>query len=201
MPREEGSMRMDFADVQAMKRKVRDQEIDRLQCEAQERGEITDRMFWTMVYDFERAPWTTNRRQLAELGVEVSALDDLVPDEVPERLRLVIEALGRLNVFLLHTDHLGDVELYRRLSEEILDEEIRDIPVCPGVREYIDLIGSGAEAEEEIFLRHYASEVEREAHRREHGSVPRHESPPFDRDRHLPRPEDGRLPGAFPRVA
>lgn len=194
-------MRTDFAELQARKRKVRDGEIDRLQREAGERGEITDRMFWTMVYDFERAPWTTNRKQLAELGVEVAPLGDLGTEEVEGRLRKVIEGLGRLNVFLLHTDHLGDVELYRRLSEEILDEEIRDVPVCPGVREYIDLIGSGAGSEQEIYLRHYASEVEREAHRREHGSVPRHEPPPFDRDRHLPRPEGGCRPGAFPRVA
>ena len=78
-------MRTDFAELQERKRKDRDEEIDRLQREAGERGEITDRMFWTMVYDFERAPWTTNRRQLAELGVEVPSLDHLAPDEVPER--------------------------------------------------------------------------------------------------------------------
>jgi hypothetical protein len=189
MPREEGSMRMGFAELQATKRRVREEEIDRLQREAGERGEITDRMFWTMVYDFERAPWTTNRRQLGELGVEVASLDDLDPDEVPRRLGELVEALARLNIFLLHTDHLDDLELYRRLSEEILDEEVRDIPVCPGVREYIDLVGGGPDGDSDTYLKHYASEEERETHRREHGSVPRHEPPPFERDRHLPRPE------------
>ena len=182
-------MRMDFAEVQARKRKVRDDEIDRLQREAGERGEITDRMFWTMVYDFERAPWTTNRRQLGELGLEVPSLDDVAADEVADRLREVIGGLARINVFLLHTDHLGDVELYRRLTEEILDEPIRDIPVCPGVREYIDLLGGGSEGDLETFLKHYASDEDRERHRLEHGSVPRHEPPPFDRDRDLPRPD------------
>lgn len=182
-------MRTDFAELQTTKRKVRDEEIDRLQREAGERGEITDRMFWTMVYDFERAPWTTNRRQLRELGLEVAPLSDLAPDEVPGRLREVIDGLSRLNIFLLHTDHLGDLELYRRLSEEILDEDVRDIPVCPGVREYIDLVGGGPDGDSDTYLKHYASDEERDTHRREHGSVPRHEPPPFDRDRHLPRPD------------
>lgn len=180
-------MRTDFAELQERKRRVRDEEIDRLQREAGERGEITDRTFWMMVYDFERAPWTTNRRQLRELGVEVAPLGDLAPEDVPGRLRELIGALSRLNIFLLHTDHVSDVELYRRLSEEILDEEVRDIPVCPGVREYIDLLGGCSEEDSETYLKHYASDAERELHRREHGSVPRHEPPPFDRDRHLPR--------------
>jgi hypothetical protein len=182
-------MRKDFAELQERKRQVRDEEIDRLQREAGERGEITDRMFWTMVYDFERAPWTTNRRQLGELGLEVAPLDALSPQEVPSRLREVIDGLASINVFLLHTDHIGDVELYRRLTEEILDEPIRDIPVCPGVREYIDLLGGGSDGDLEVFLKHYASEEDRETHRREHGWVPSHEPPPFDRDRDLPRPE------------
>lgn len=194
-------MRTDFAELQERKRKDRDEEIDRLQREAGERGEITDRMFWTMVYDFERAPWTTNRRQLAESGVEVVPIDELTTDEVPERLREVIEGLARLNVYLLHTDHLGDVELYRRLSEEILDEEVRDIPVCPGVREYIDLIGGGPYGDADTYLKHYASEVEREEHRREYGSVPRHEPAPYDRDRYLPRPDGPGHLLAVPRPA
>lgn len=177
-----------FAELQERKRRVRDEEIDRLQREASERGEITDRTFWMMVYDFERAPWTTNRRQLRELGLEVAPLGELSPEQVPVRLREVIEAMARLNIFLLHTDHLGDAELYRRLSEEILDEEVRDIPVCPGVREYIDLLGGCSEDDSETYLKHYASDDERETHRREQGTVPRHEPPPFDRDRHLPRP-------------
>ena len=191
-------MRTDFAELQERKRKDRDEEIDRLQREAGERGEITDRMFWTMVYDFERAPWTTNRRQLAEWGLEVVPIDGLSSEEVPRRLREIIEGLARLHIYLLHTDHLDDVELYRRLSEEILDEEVRDIPVCPGVREYIDLVGGGPYGDHDTYLRHYASEVERELHLRENGSVPPYEPARFDRDRYLPKPEGSGCPMTRP---
>ena len=194
-------MRTDFAELQERKRRVRDEEIDRLQREAERRGEIADRTFWMMVYDFERAPWTTNRRQLGELGIEVAPLGELAPEQVPERLLEVIAALARLNVYLLHTDHLSDVELYRRLSEEILDEEIRDVPVCPGVREYIDLLGGCSGADSDAYLKHYASDEERELHRREHGSVPRHEPPPFDRDRHLPRSDGPFRPEVIARAS
>jgi len=182
-------MRTDSADVQAEKRRRREEAIDALQRKATERGHLADRMFWTMVYDFEMAPWTTNRRQLEEIGFTVPPVGQLAPEEVSRRLRETVDALARLNVYLLHTDHLSDLELYTRLDREILDEEIRDIPACPGVREFIDLLGAYDEPERDLYLRHYANELERQEHAAEFGSVPPHEPPPYDRDRTLPTPE------------
>jgi hypothetical protein len=51
----------------ANKRARRDAAIDELVATAANRGELTDRVFWAMVHDFEQAPVTTNLAQLAEL--------------------------------------------------------------------------------------------------------------------------------------
>ncbi len=168
---------MGFEEAQARKVRAREEGIQRLQSEAMARGQALDRAFWAMVYDFEVAPVTTNRKQLAEMGIEVPAADSLADDEIAVKLKEIVAALASLHVYLLHTDHLSDRDLYRRLAEEVLDEEVRDIPPVHGVREYVDLVGTGSEADAELFDKYYA------------GSDA--EAAPYDRDRHLPRPTDG----------
>lgn len=128
-----------FEATRAAKRRLRTEAIDRLQDEARRAGGITDRLYWTMVYDFELAPLTTNLAQLRELGVEVPPADSLDEGEVSVRLWAVIEGLAKLNVYLISTDHLSDRELYHRLESRVLREEVREVPPEPGVREYIDL--------------------------------------------------------------
>lgn len=120
-------------------RRLRAEAIDRLQDEAKRAGGITDRLYWTMVYDFELAPLTTNLAQLRELGIEVPPADTLDEAMLSARLWEVIEGLARLNVYLVSTDHLTDRELYDRLERRVLREEVREVPPEPGVREYIDL--------------------------------------------------------------
>lgn len=120
-------------------RRLRTEAIDRLQDEAKRAGGITDRLYWTMVYDFELAPLTTNLAQLRELGIEVPPASSLDEAALSARLWEVIEGLARLNVFLVATDHLTDRELYDRLESRVLREEVREVPPEPGVREYIDL--------------------------------------------------------------
>lgn len=123
----------------ARKRQARNEAIDRLVGEAKERGQKADRAFWRMVYDFELAPMTTNRKQLTELGVEVPSSTSLADDALTVQLHATIGMLGRLNIYLLHTNHLSDRELYERLERDILDEEVRDIPPDGIAREFIDL--------------------------------------------------------------
>lgn len=121
------------------KRRLRTEAIDRLQDEAKRAGGITDRLYWTMVYDFELAPLTTNLAQLRELGIEVPPAGTLDESALSSRLWQVIEGLARLNVYLVSTDHLSDRDLYDRLESRVLREEVREVPPEPGVREYIDL--------------------------------------------------------------
>ncbi len=185
--------------------------IDRLIEEASDRGDCTDRMYWTLLYDFEHAPLTTNLRQLADTGFEPPTVDGLSEVELGTWLWEMIETLGELGVFLVHTDHLGDRELYRRLVEEVLVEPVRSLPPGAGVSEFVDLVGGDDDAQRLIYQRFYASDPERESWRERRGESIAACAPPYDRDRFLPRPdgpainddssgndeakmEDGRLP-------
>jgi len=121
------------------RRRTRRCEIDRLVEEARRAGGVCDRLYWTMVYDFEMAPLTTNLQQLRDLGVDVPAADELDDAQLGERLWAVIHGLARLQIYLLDTEHLADRALYERLEQRVLREEVREVPPEPGVREYIDL--------------------------------------------------------------
>lgn len=65
----------------------------------------------------------------------------------------VIEGLAFLGAYLEHTDQLSDRELYRQLFDEELSEAALIAPVDPDSAWYIDLIGSGSEADIALFLR------------------------------------------------
>lgn len=130
---------IDPQSVLASKRAARAAAIDKLMAEARSRGSIVDRAFWSMVYDFERAPSTTNRRQLAEIGVEVPPPSTLDDNALPTALATVIGGLALLHIYLLHTNHLTDRQLYERLEKEVLEEEVRDAAGTTGVHEWIDL--------------------------------------------------------------
>ena len=145
----------------------RERAIDALVARAAMQGSCTDRLFWTIHYDFELAPVTTNLEQLREVGVYMPPEGELPHDSLLQRqLWEVIETLADLGVFLLHTDHLGDRELYRLLEGRILREPVRDLPPSEGVAEFIDVgVWAGANAPQVA-----------------------------DRDRLLPRPETGSPP-------
>ena len=113
--------------------------IDRLVDQAEREGGCTDRMFWTLHYDFHVAPMTTNLQQLREVGLEVPAATDLADRALQQHLWEVIETLADLGIYLLHTDHLDDRQLYALLQGQVLREPVRDLPPSEGVSEFIDL--------------------------------------------------------------
>lgn len=132
------------AEMQAIrerKEQERQEAIDKLVEKGKESGGITDRLYWKMVYDFELAPKTTNRKQLLELGIKMPPFDET--SSHPQRyqiLRLVLKGLSLHNIYVLHHEHLNDEALYKILYK-CLDEEVREVPNEPGVREYIQLMG------------------------------------------------------------
>ncbi|MDZ4828702.1 MAG: hypothetical protein SGJ09_00710 [Phycisphaerae bacterium] len=186
---------MTFEDVLEDKRRTRDAAIERLRDEAKSRGQMADRAFWSMIYDFEMAPMTTNRRQLGEIGVEVTASEELADDELAIKLREIVDALGRLSIYLLHTDHLSDRVLYQRLERDILDEEVRDLPADGVAREFIDLCMPETDEDwatyRELYEFRPEDGVRAASAAGELPGAPRR--PPFDRDRTLPKP-DGYAP-------
>jgi len=131
--------RTEIEQLHERKRRARAEAIDRLVADARDRGGCTDRMYWTLIHDFERAEWTTNLKQLEEIGVYPPTSEDVGDMELSLVLWELIDALAGLGIYLIHTDHLTDRELYERLTLHVLRERVRDLPPDSSVHEYIDL--------------------------------------------------------------
>ena len=171
------------------KRKIRHDAIDRFVADALDRGDCADRMYWTLIYDFEHAAMTTNLQQLEEAGVRPQPAQTLNDEELSTSLWELISGLSDLGIFLVHSNHLADRALYERLVDQILIEPVRDLPPDSGVHEFIDLIGGGGPVEREIYQRYYASAEERAQFVKEYGFEITPKSPPSERDRDLPKPQ------------
>jgi hypothetical protein len=150
--------------------------------------------FWQRVVDFESAPRGTRIEQLNKEGVVLPPPESMTDVALHEKLWEVINKLAELRVFLYHTDHLSDRELYVRLWNDLLREETTIMPPDPDSACHLDVIGSGGEEDTEVGLRYYYDDEER-AHWRAsfpEYPIPDHEDPPYDRDRHLPKRDYGR---------
>ena len=128
---------------------------------------------------------------LAKLGIEVTPPDRLNDKTLKTKLKEVINGMASLGAYLLHTNHLSDRELYEFLSD-CLTEEVVLFPENPDYAYIIDLIGgveSGSDEDIQTYLKYYAAEKDRVkwGHDWPGDKIPRHEDPPFDRDRFLPQ--------------
>jgi hypothetical protein len=146
--------------------------------------------FWQHVVDFETAPSTTDFERLIEAGVDLPEPDGVKDDQLHDTLWNVITALADLRVFLDHTDHLSDRELYTSLWEDLLREEIPLLPDDNTGNWHVSVLGGWSEADTRLFLKYYADERWRKDWAKEFPEleIPPHEDPPYDRDRHLPTP-------------
>ena len=122
--------RRTYATSQA-KKEAREIAIDKLVADATKRNDCTDRFYWMLVHDMENAPMTTNAAQLEDIGIVVKE----------SHLWTLINGLADLGVFLLNTNTLTDEEMKSRLINEILVEQVRDLPPTNGVNEFIDMKG------------------------------------------------------------
>ena len=145
--------------------------------------------FWERVLEFEKAPRSTRFAQLEEAGVALPPPESLSDAKLHGKLWEVIRKLAELRVFLYHTDHLSDRELYALLWDDLLREETVIMPPDPDSACHLDIIGSGSEEDVQIGLKYYDDEDEC-AYWHEsfpEDLIPDHEDPPYDRDRHLPK--------------
>jgi hypothetical protein len=126
---------------------------------------------------------------LKNSGLEVPAPDMLDEDAVKMKLKEVIERMASMGAYLLHTNHLSDRELYDYLYSDALREEAVLFPANPNYAYIIDLTGSDSNENNQTYLKYYAAEKDRVkwGHDWPGDKIPKHEDPPFDRDRFLPQ--------------
>lgn len=147
--------------------------------------------FWNNVLAFETAKKTCHFIQLKESGIALPP-DELNDAEVHDKLWQIIHTLAARNTFFTDTNHLSDRELYEHLWDETLREVTVDLPPDSGWTHHIDLVSSGSDEDNELYLKHYADEDYREFWRKDFPDdvIPPHVDPPHDRDRHLPQPPE-----------
>jgi len=147
--------------------------------------------FLRHVLEFETQERMTLLKWLENSGVQVPAPDQLDDQRLSVKLEEVIYGMAYLGAYLLHTNHLSDRELYVFLSD-CLTEEVVLFPENPDYAYIIDLIGgveSGSDEDIQTYLKYYAAEKDRVkwGHDWPGEKIPKHEDPPFDRDRFLPQ--------------
>ncbi len=148
-------------------------------------------VFWEHVVTFEKAPRGSLFAQLHKAGAILPPPDSLRDVELHTKLWEVINKLAELRVFLYHTDHLSDQDLYHLLWDDLLREETVIMPPSPDSAYHLDILGGCSEEDIQIGLKYYDDQNER-AHWHEsfpEDIIPDHEDPPYDRDRYLPQRE------------
>jgi len=149
--------------------------------------------FWQYVVDYEKAPWTTNFKQLEEAGIELPAPETLNDEQLTKKLWEVIHGLALLRVFLSETDHMSDRELYTELWSDMLLEEVKAMPPDPAGAYHLSPLGGCSDEDIQLQMKYYADDKWREQLQKEFPDfvMPGHEDPPYDRDRLLPQPDYG----------
>lgn len=144
--------------------------------------------FWQSVVAWENAPETSNFQQLEGAGVALPPPSEVTDEHLFATLWKVIEALAQRHVYLEHTDHLSDRELYTYLWKTA---PRGDQGSAAGGRLEPAHRHPRACGEDDIRLRlkHYADAKERQEWLEEFPDyeMPEHVDPPFDRDRLLPK--------------
>ena len=149
--------------------------------------------FWKYVVDYEKAPWTTNFKQLEESGMQLPAPETLDDEQLTKKLWELIQRLALLRVFLDETDHLSDRELYTLLWSDMLREETKAVPLDEDSACHMSPLGGCSEEDMQLYLKYYADEQWRDDWQKQHPEepLPDQEDPPYDRDRFLPQPDYG----------
>lgn len=145
--------------------------------------------FLERVVAWETGPFSSHRAWLARGGLSFMPPAELDGAGLTRELWRLIRSLAKARVFLWHTNHLGDAELYRRLWNEVLPAECPDCARSRRDACHWDFaeVGTG---DPDLWLRYYASPADRREWRRQFPDtlLPPRERPPHYRDRLLPAP-------------
>lgn len=185
--------------IEALKRRAEELSGGQMQVGSMDDCPVeVEEAFWKHVVDYEQAPWTTHFKQLEDAGVSLPDPDSLNDKELTEKLWEIIQKLALLHVFLDQTDHLSDRELYTYLWTDCLRQETKALPLVANSAWHIQLLSSGSEEDNYLYLKYYADDEWRRQWHKEwpDDAIPEHEDPAYDRDRLLPKanydePTDG----------
>jgi hypothetical protein len=150
--------------------------------------------FVNNVMDYDSAPISTQFEALVQEGVELPEPDALDDGALHTKLWEIFHALAKRDVYIDHTDHLSDRELYEHLWHDTFREEGPMMPPGSGWVNHIDILGGCSEEDIKIGQRYYDDEETRRQWAVDFPDdvIPPHEDPPFQRDRLLPKaPEPG----------
>lgn len=177
--------------------------IEKLRAELLKRGgEIShesdlpadlEEEFLKHILEFETSEQLTLMQWLANAGFEVTPPEELSDERLSAKLREVINRLASLGAYLHNTDHLSDRDLYEYLYHDALREPTVLFPDNPGYVYGIDLLGSGSDEDMQLYMRYFADEEYRQRWSRDFPDfeMPPRETPPFDRDKDLPKSRFG----------
>ena len=145
--------------------------------------------FWANVRDYEKTPVTTHADQLLRAGVDLPAPATLTDEQLHVKLWEVIHKLAQLRVFLYHTDHLSERELYSHLWNDSLREATMDFSPDSGWTSTIDLVGSGSEEDMILYFMYFADELSRKQWKERFADyeMPERKKAPHHRDKDLPK--------------
>ncbi len=143
--------------------------------------------FLARVVAWETRPFSTHGEWLAQHSYVFDPPDELRGPALEKELGRLIDALAVARVFLMHTDHLSDAELYTRLWNDVLDADAPDFARTASDACHWDFADAGA-GEEQLWLMYYASEEQRQTWVHEFPDVklPPRKNLPYRRDRRLP---------------
>lgn len=134
--------------------------------------------------------WERPVDQMQRTGFTPVPPDEITDAAVTPLLWELLHQLACRGFYVLHTDHLGDRQLY----EQLWKYGIREDAQVPGKRSqtaawFHDMIGSGSEEDTMIDLRFYSDDDSRELwlERWPDFPMPARQKPPYNRDWRLPK--------------
>lgn len=136
--------------------------------------------------EWEDGPTTTNFEQLMAMGTQLPEPSSIADADMRTRLWEVLAGLAKLRVYLEHTDHLSDRELYAKLWNEILTQEVPAVE--PFGDDCVNVLHPGDPGDDRIYLKYFADDEWRNHWINDNPAyeMPPSEEPPFNRDCLLP---------------
>lgn len=115
---------------------------------------------------------------------------ELTEETVAPALWELLHEMSRLNLFVTHTDHLSNDELYTELTRTVIHHKILIPEIMAMASCYHDFLDHGKQAPNQLWLTYYADDEARKDWSRNHPgqSIPAKKRPPFHRDWQLPHP-------------